>query len=98
MKEPSKSGMVRDGECAHPGTCPLSRVEAGTVVCIKQLFAPAEVSDRLRELGFCEEQNIQLLSRNGNVICRVCDARLGISSELADTIIVQPLTGGVKAA
>jgi Fe2+ transport system protein FeoA len=76
----------------------LSRVRAGTVVCIKQLSASAEMTDRLREMGFCEEQQIKLISRDGSLICQVCNSRLGISAELAETILVTPLPGRLKVA
>jgi ferrous iron transport protein A len=76
----------------------LSAVRAGTVVCIKQLAASAEVKDRLREMGFCEEQQIKLLSREGNIICLVCNSRLGISEQLAETIMVSPISGRLKVA
>jgi Fe2+ transport system protein FeoA len=62
------------------------------VVCIKRLSAAPEMTDRLRELGFREEQQIRLLSRDSNLICQVCNARLGISEALADSILVQPLS------
>jgi len=81
-----------EGECAGPKVCPLSRVQAGTTVCIKRLAAAPEMSDRLRELGFCEEQRIKLLARTGNFICLVCNARLGISQKLADSILVEAVT------
>ena len=71
--------------------CPLTRVVAGAYVRIKQLSAPPEVTTRLREMGFCEEQRIKLLSRHSNLICLVCNARLGISEKLAETILVEPL-------
>jgi Fe2+ transport system protein FeoA len=61
-------------------------------VRIKQLAAPPEVSHRLRELGFCEDQPIRLLSQQANVICQVCNVRLGISARLADTILVEPIS------
>jgi Fe2+ transport system protein FeoA len=67
----------------------LSEVQAGVLVTIKQLSASPEVSTRLRELGFCEEQRIKLLSRNSNLICQVCNARLGLSSQLAGLIWVE---------
>jgi Fe2+ transport system protein FeoA len=88
--------VVVDGECAGSTVCPLSHVKAGTVVCIKQLDAAPEVRDRLREIGFGEKQIVKLLSRQSSLICQVCNARLGISEELADTIMVEPV--GVKAA
>ena len=99
MKQPvSANNLVREGQCAEPGVCPLSRVRSGTVVCIKQLAASQEIMDRLREMGFCEEQRIKLLSREGNYICQVCNARLGISAELAESILVTPLLGKLKLA
>jgi Fe2+ transport system protein FeoA len=83
-----------DGAChADPFLCPLSRVVAGTAVRIKRLDAPPEVTNRLRELGLGEEQQIKLLSHQSELICLVCNARLGISKQLGDTIFVQPLAG-----
>jgi len=67
----------------------LSWVKAGAVVCIKELAAAPEVKERLRELGFCEEQKIKLLSSSSSYICQVCNARLGISQKLADSILVE---------
>lgn len=78
--------------------CPLSRVVAGACVRIKQLSTPPEVSHRLRELGMCEEQPIRLLSRQANFICLVCNARLGISSQLADQILVELLPAQASLA
>jgi len=77
--------------CLCPALCPLSRIRAGTAVRIKQLSASPEVSHRLRELGFCEDQQIRLLSQQTNVICQVCNVRLGISAELAESILVEPV-------
>jgi len=89
--------MILEGHCAGEKVCPLSRVQAGTVVCVKKLLAAPDVTDRLRELGFCEEQQIKLLARDSNYICLVCNARLGISEELADSIFVQALPTPVSA-
>ena len=81
-----------DDACPHDAfVCPLSRVVAGTAVRIKRLSAPPDVTHRLREMGFCEEQQIKLLSRHSNLICLVCNARLGISAQLAESILVEPL-------
>ena len=83
--------VVVDGQCAGSHVCPLSRVKAGSVVCIRELAASPEVRVRLREMGFCEQQRIRLLSRQSNIICQVCNARLGISRQLAETILVEAL-------
>ena len=82
---------VVEGQCAGSPLCPLSRIEAGAVVCIKKLATAPDITERLRELGFCEEQRIKLLARESNLICQVCNARLGISRQLAETILVEPL-------
>ena len=82
---------VLEGRCAGPEVCPLSRVQEGTTVCIKQLATEPEMTDRLRELGFVEEQKIKLVARESSFICQVCNARLGISRELAEAIWVEAL-------
>lgn len=81
-----------EGHCASPKLCPLNQIRAGTCVRIKQLSASPDVMNRLREMGFCEEQKVTLLSRQSNLICQVCNARLGISAQLAEGILVEPLT------
>jgi Fe2+ transport system protein FeoA len=90
--------VVIDGECRQPLVCPLNKVRAGTTVCIKQLSAAPELTHRLRELGFCEEQKIKLLCQQTNVICQVCNARLALSSELAQKILVEPVPAQEKVA
>jgi Fe2+ transport system protein FeoA len=60
-------------------------------VRIKQLCAEPEVQHRLRELGFCEDHIIKLLTSQSNFICQVCDARLAISEQLAKIIMVEPV-------
>ena len=96
MKKPEPQPQPQpddgDGHCPQPFLCPLSRVNTGVAVRIKQLSTSPEVTHRLREMGFCEEQKIKLLSRQTNLICQVCNARLGISARLADKILVEPLS------
>jgi Fe2+ transport system protein FeoA len=87
-----------DAQCVQSALCPLSQVRAGTVVCIKQLIASEELTGRLREMGLREEQEIKLLSSESNLICLVCNARLGISAQLAEAIMVEPLPNQRKVA
>ena len=89
--------LVEKG-CRQPFICPLSEVVAGTAVRIKRLSASPEVTHRLREMGLGEEQEIKLLSRQTNLICRVCNARLGISTQLAQTILVEIVADRPAAA
>jgi ferrous iron transport protein A len=72
----------------------LTQVQPGTLCRIRQLLASPELSHRLRELGFCEEQKIRLLTQERTMICQVCNARLGISARLAEAIMVEPLPAG----
>ena len=80
-----------DACCTEAVTCPLSTVEAGTVVCVKQLTAQPDVIDRLREMGLGEQQRIRLISRHPSLICQVCNARVALSQDLAKAIMVEPL-------
>jgi Fe2+ transport system protein FeoA len=89
VKKTANSHVILEGQCARPKVCPLSWVKAGAVVCIKELTASPELKERLRELGFCEEQRIKLLSSKSSYICQVCNARLGISQKIADAIMVE---------
>ena len=82
--------------CPKADICPLNKVRAGTCVRIKRLSAEPELSQRLREMGFHEDQKIKLLSRHANLICQVCNARLGISERLAEIILVEPLPPELK--
>jgi Fe2+ transport system protein FeoA len=87
-----------EGVCRKPDLCPLNQVRAGAAVRVKQLTTAPEVTARLREMGFCEEQEVRLVSRHVNVICQVCNARLGLSHELAGRILVEPLPADTALA
>lgn len=95
MKKTVPTYEVVEGQCAGTPLCPLSCVAVGTTVCIKELSATPEVRDRLRELGLGEEQHVKLVSRHSNIICQVCNARLGLSEQLAETILVEHLPASV---
>ena len=91
MNDISGSGAaVADLTCDNPW-CPLNRVKAGVAVRIKQLCATPAVADRLREIGFCEDQIVRLLTSHTNIICMVCNTRLALSSQIAETILVEPV-------
>ena len=91
MKQDHLPVKLVEGSCARPDICPLSRVKAGTTVCVRELAASPEVRDRLREMGLGEAQTIRLLTSEANFICQVCNARVAISQELAEAILVEPV-------
>jgi ferrous iron transport protein A len=94
----SRAGEIGVDEQPDSFVCPLTKVQPGTRCRIKQLLAAPELAHRLRELGFCEEQQIRLLTQERTMICQVCNARLGISAQLAEAILVEPIRGSRKAA
>lgn len=49
-------------------------------------------------MGLCEDRQVKMVSRQANVICQVCNVRLGISSEMAASIWVELLPQVKKAA
>ena len=63
----------------------------------KQLCAAPEVQSRLREIGFCEDQIVKLVTSRNNFICQVCNARLAISEQLARLILVEPVPATVSS-
>lgn len=71
--------------------CPLSCVRTGVAVRIRKLCATPAMQERLREIGFCEDQVIKLLTSHANFICQVCNTRLAISAQLAQLIMVEPV-------
>ena len=90
--KPSPTRTRVPEHCAAPEICPLNRVAAGTVVCVRELAASADVRSRLREMGLGEDQHVKLLSRQHSVICQVCNVRVALSAELAAAILVEPVT------
>lgn len=98
MRKRTPSYVILEGQCAGPLVCPLSRVKAGSVVCIKQLSTSPDVRARLREMGLGEKQEVRLVSCHSNIICQVCNARLGISRRLAEAILVETLPPQTEAA
>ena len=82
-------GLQEENRC---DVCPLSRIQAGVAVRVKRLCAAPEVQNRLREMGLGEDQIIRLVTSRNNLICQVCNARLAISSQLAQLILVEPIS------
>jgi Fe2+ transport system protein FeoA len=89
MPAPPEPDLPVPSLCRAPETCSLAQAAAGAVLRVRELTAPTEVAIRLRELGFCEERRVLLLSKHTNIICQVCNVRLGISQDLAKMIVVE---------
>ncbi|MGA1238122.1 MAG: FeoA family protein [Limisphaerales bacterium] len=91
----SNSASTNDDvkQCLNGFVCPLNEVRPGTVCRVRQVLASPEVSRRIREMGFCEDQRVKCLSQQCMMICQVCNARLGLSEQLAKAILVEPEPG-----
>ena len=76
-------------QCSHSNVCPLSQIERGEVVCIKQLNLPLEYSNRLREIGLSEGHKIKVISCRNNFICLVYNSRFCLGMELINSILVE---------
>jgi len=90
MMNSGKHPPTAEASCASV-LCPLNRMRSGMAVRIKRLYASPDVGQRLREMGLGEEQIVRLLSCGANVICLVCNARLALSAQLAESILVEPV-------
>ena len=69
----------------------LSSIAAGRFVRIRELQSDPDVCHRLRERGFCENAIVRLVvNGDGNLICEVCNTRVGLNESIAQNIIVSP--------
>ncbi|MGA7161145.1 MAG: FeoA domain-containing protein [Bacteroidota bacterium] len=72
-------------------TTTLNEIPAGRLVRIHRLQSQPDICFRLREMGFCENAIVRLVvNGEGNLICEVCNTRIGLNHALADDIIVAP--------
>lgn len=67
----------------------LNEVALNCDVRISSLTGPA--CDRLRDLGFCEQMQLRKISNGRNLVCTVCGAKMAISRELAEQVLVSPV-------
>lgn len=65
-------------------------MRAGSTVIVRQLNAAPDINQRLREMGFVEEQRIKVIALQTSLLCQVCNSRFGLSAGLADKIMVEP--------
>jgi len=72
--------------------CPLSLVPVGSFCKIKQIECPSEeCAQRIIEMGLCKNREIQVISSNYSLVCKLCQFRVGISKKIADSIMVELL-------
>jgi ferrous iron transport protein A len=69
----------------------LSDGESGRVTGVS---GQAELSQRLREMGFCESAVIQKIGGKRMLICELCGVRVALSDRAAEKIEVEPIRDG----
>lgn len=67
----------------------LNEVGVNCDVRISSIAGPA--CERLRDLGFCEQMQLRKISNGRNLVCTVCGAKMAISRELAEQVLVSPV-------
>lgn len=68
---------------------PLTMARAGEVTSIKRIGGKEEVRRHLESMGFVSGADVTVVSiNNGNVIVNVKDARVAISKEMANKIMI----------
>lgn len=78
-------------------SCPDSNVPAvsllnapkGRRLKVHRLEGLPSMCNRLREMGFCEEAEVRVISNAGVCICHVCGSKVGLSHQLAGSIHVE---------
>lgn len=70
----------------------LTQTPAGKKVKISKLQSQPETCQRLLELGFCENATVRcVINGSSQLICEVCNTRVGLHHSIADSIIVSPV-------
>ena len=79
-------------ECVcHTPVKSLCQASSGSRLRVEGLKAEEGTCHRLREMGFCESSVIEKVAESGALICKVCDAKVILSKELAEKIIVKDI-------
>jgi ferrous iron transport protein A len=78
-----------------PGRLALTELPDGESGRVTGVSGHAELSQRLREMGFCESAVIQKIGGKRMLICELCGVRVALSNRAAENIQVEPIrTGG----
>ena len=82
----------KKSECVcHAKAKNLCEAPAGSRLRVEYLRGEEKVCQRLREMGFCESSIVEKIADSGTLICKVCDAKIILSKELAEKIIVKDI-------
>jgi ferrous iron transport protein A len=74
-----------------PESFPLTELPDGESGRVTGVNGQAELSQRLREMGFCESAIIQKIGGKRMLICELCGVRVALSDRAAEKIDVEPI-------
>ena len=69
----------------------LSAARPGSAVRVLKLEGQPEQCRRLREMGFAENAVVRCVQSGAACVCQIQHSRIGLSSQLARQIIVEPV-------
>ena len=98
---PEFSAVQERAEAARPVADLLVRLgELPPKVCaiVRRIEAEDDSMDQLKSLGICIGRQVELVKRGDPLIVRVFGSRLGISSRLANRVLVEPCHGDCESA
>lgn len=73
-------------------TVSLPEIPKGRKVRVYSLDGESIACQRLREMGFCEDAEVKVLTNNGSMVCQVCGSKVGLSKQVANAVIVEPVS------
>jgi ferrous iron transport protein A len=74
----------------------LGDLQPKVCAVVRRIETEDESMERLKALGICLGRQVELVKRGDPLIIRVFGSRLGISSRLANRVLVEPCTGGCE--
>ena len=70
----------------------LSEIPTGKYFLIQEIQSHPDTCQRLKELGFCENAVVRtVINGSSQLICEVCNTRIGLHHNVAKDIIVTPI-------
>jgi len=74
----------------------LGELQPKVCAVVRRIETEDDSMERLKALGICIGRQVELVKRGDPLIVRVFGSRLGISSRLANHVLVEPCTGGCE--
>lgn len=74
----------------------LLAAPVGERLKLLQLLGQPALCQRLREMGLCESAEIIKVRQGAAILCQVCGTRVALSHDLAESIMIEPVTAAAR--